>query len=413
MQDPENAEAEDFAAMFEASEQGGPAARGGESAITEGALVTGKVVSISAETVFVSLGGKSEGVLDITQVLDDKGACTVSVGDDLRAHVVDTGVNTGVVTLRCKLGRGAEARDELAVAFEHGIPVEGLVMTVNDAGFEVQVAGLRAFCPISQMDARYVEKPDVFLGRTEEFRITRFDDKGRGEPNIVVSRRAILEEQRETQSQDTRTRLEVGAVFRGTVRTIRDYGAFVDIGGIEGMLHISELGFFRVEHPSEVLAVDQEVDVQVIKIEATDDPRRPEKIGLSLKALAKDPWDTIVKEFPIGQQVHGKITRVEAYGAFVQLAPGIEGLVHISEMGGDQRVQNTHKVVSEGQEVSVSVLSVDPKARRISLSMDAAGRAAKAAEERAAIDNFSPKKEGFGTLGDLLAGSLDQASKKR
>ncbi|MFT4569331.1 MAG: small subunit ribosomal protein S1 [Hyphomicrobiaceae bacterium] len=408
MEGSDNNENEDFAAMFAASET--QSRSGGDDAITEGKLVSGTVVSISAETVFVSLGGKAEGVLETTQVTDADGQLTVKVGDTVRAHVVDAGERTGVIQLRCKLGRGAEARDELQLAAEHGIPVEGLVSAVNDGGFEVQVAGLRAFCPVSQIDLRYVEKPETFVDQRLEFRITRFEDKGRGEPNIVLSRRVLLQEDMEVQSQFTRAKLEVGAVFPGIVRTIREYGAFVDIGGIEGMLHISELGYHRVEHPSEILSVDQKVEVQVIKIETTDDPRKPEKIALSLKALTKDPWETIVSEFPVGHAGIGRVMRIEPFGAFVELKKGIEGLVHISEMGGGTRVSSPRKVVTEGEEVRISVLSVDPEKRRISLSIDAAGRAERAADERAAIDEFSPSKQGFGTFGDLLANSLTKKS---
>ncbi len=408
MADQDKPDNEDFAAMFEASEQGGREAS--DDSVNLGDVVTGTVVSISAESVFVDLGGKSEGVLDTAEVADSDGNLTVAVGDTVRAHVVDAGERTGVVVLRCKLGRGTEARDELQLAFEHRIPVEGLVMAVNDGGFEMQVAGLRAFCPISQMEVRFVDQPESFVGRRADFRITRFDDTGRGEPNIVLSRRALLEEELEEQSRATRARLEVGAVFRGIVRSVRDYGAFVDIGGIEGMLHVSELGYFRVEHPSDVLSVDQEIDVQVINIERTDDPRRPEKIALSLKALAKDPWDSIASELPVGQRTSGRVTRIEAYGAFVELAPGVEGLVHVSEMGDGAHVGNPRKVVSEGQEVTVVILSIDTENHRISLSMDAAGRAARAAEERDALENYAPRSQGFGTLGDLLADSL---AKKR
>jgi small subunit ribosomal protein S1 len=396
-----------FAAMFEESEHRDGA--NPDQNLSEGDVVSGRVVSISSEAVFVGLGAKSEGILEIGQVLDSDGNVTVKVGDTIKAHVVDAGARTGVVSLRCRLGRGAEARGELQLAFDHGIPVEGSVDAVNDGGFEVMVAGLRAFCPVSQMDLRYVENPEIFVGQRYEFKISRFEDSGRGDPNIVVSRRALLQEAAEVQSEFTRAKLEVGAVFPGVVRTIKEYGAFVDIGGIEGMLHISELGYHRVEHPNEILSIDQKVEVQVIKVEMTDDPRRPEKISLSLKALAKDPWVAAIADFPIGARVSGRVTRIEAYGAFVELVAGVEGLVHVSEMGEGSHVGNPRKIVTEGQDVRVSVLNIDPDARRISLSMDEAGRAAKAAEESAAIENFSPKKESFGTFGDLLANSLNKS----
>ena len=399
---------EDFASLFEASEQNKRSSD--DAVIVAGRTVTGTVTSISAESVFVSLGGKSDGVLEAGQVTDEDGTITVAVGDSITAHVVDAGERTGMVELRCKVGRGSDARGELQLAFENEIPVEGVVAAVNDGGFDVQIAGVRGFCPVSQMDIRFVEQPETFVGRRADFRIMRFEDHGRGDPNIVLSRRILLEEAAEIQARETRAKLEVDAVFPGIVRTIRDYGAFVDIGGIEGMLHISELGYFRVEHPSEVLEVDQQVQVQVIRIERGDDPRRPEKIALSLKALATDPWASASADFPVGRSMQGRVTRIETYGAFVELVAGIEGLVHVSEMGDGTRVGSPRKLVTEGQEVMVSVLECKAGERRISLSMDAAGRAVRAAEERSAIEEHSPAKQKLGSLGDLLEQSF---AKKR
>lgn len=400
MADSENPSGEDFATLFEQSQQGGSTSQAESRSI--GDVVVGTIVSISAEAAFVDLGAKSEGVLDRDQIVDNEGNLTVAVGDEIEARIVDAGERSGSIMLRRTLGRGPAARSELRLAYEEEIPVEGLVEAVNKGGFDVQIAGGRAFCPVSQMDVRFVDNPESFIGQRHQFRITRYEEGGRGGDNVVVSRRALLEDEADRHADVTRAKLEVGAIFPGKVTRIENYGAFVDIGGIEGMLHISELAYGRVEHPSEVVAIDQTLDVQVIKIEATDNPRRPEKIGLSIRSLARDPWDDVASTLRIGQQLEGTVKRIEAFGAFVEVATGIEGLVHISEMGAGERISSPRKVVDLGQTVSVTVLSIDPKARRIALSMDAASRATLAAEEKESIAKYAPSSQSLGTLGDLL-----------
>ena len=204
----------------------------------------------------------------------------------------------------------------------------------------MQVAGARAFCPISQIDARHVEDASVWVGQKLAFRITRYESAGKGRENIVLSRRALLEEEKRVRATELQGRLTVGAVLPGTVTTLKEYGAFVDLGGVEGMLHISEIGFSRIAHPKDVLAVGQQLTVQILKIERVDqagDPRRHDKISLSLKALEGDPWSDAVRRFPEGLTLPGTVARVEVFGAFVEIAPGIEGLVHVSEMGGGHR----------------------------------------------------------------------------
>jgi len=392
---------EDFAALFEASERA-THEHAGAARLKAGDLVSGPVVSISAEAVFVDLGGKSEGVLSIDQVTDRDGQLTVAVGDVVEARVVDAGERSGAVELKRTLGKGPDANSELVLAYEQQIPVEGRVVAVNKGGFDVQVAGTRAFCPVSQIDDRFVESPEEFVGRQLRFRITRYEPGGRGGGNLVVSRRALLEEEAAARAARTREHLEVGAVLGGSVTRIEKYGAFVDLGGIEGMVHVSELGYARIDHPSELLSIGQRLEVQVLSIEPTGDPRRPEKISLSIKALARDPWEDAPATFPPGTRVAGTVRRIEQYGAFVEIAPGVEGLVHISEMGAGERLSSARKAVSLGQTVEVTVLSVDPEQRRISLSMDAAERAAQAADEREALATYGQDKASLGTFADLL-----------
>ncbi len=374
---------EDFAAMFEASERDKPKARRPKV----GDLVKGKIITVGKDAVFVDRGGKAEGQLERGQVSDSEGKLLVKVGDVIEARVVsDAG---GVLSLRTKLGRGPEAKAELAQAHELGIPVEGLVTEVIKGGVSVDVAGVRGFCPASQIDNRFVEDLAGFVGQKLTFKITRYEPR-----NLVLSRRALLEEASEKLAVETRKKLVPGAVLRGKVVGFKPFGAFVDLGGIEGMLHVSELGFTRVDKPEDVLRMGQELDVAVLKIEPGE---KGERISLSLKALANDPWVDATARLSEGARVTGTVTRLQPFGAFVEIAPGVEGLVHISELGAGRRINHPKEIVSVGQQVEASVLSIDHDKRRLSLSMGASKDAS--AEDVAAVPR-APQK--LGTLGDLL-----------
>ncbi|MBW2526159.1 MAG: S1 RNA-binding domain-containing protein, partial [Deltaproteobacteria bacterium] len=298
-----------------------------------GSTVTGRVVALTSESVFVDLGAKSEGVIDRGELCDEDGKLTVAEGDTVQARVIS--VKDGTILLRKGAAKGGGAGAELAQAKQLRIPVEGMVSAVNKGGVEVTVATVRAFCPISQLDDHYVEDPASFVGRKLEFLVTDYQESRSG-PNVVLSRRALLQEAKAKQAAETRAKLEVGAVLAGTISAIKPYGAFVDLGGVEGMLHVSELGFGRVSDPSELLSVGESLQVQVIKIEQTDDPKRPERIGLSLKALQQDPWADAPAAFPTGKRVKGPIVRLEPFGAFLAVGEGIEGLIHVSEMVADR-----------------------------------------------------------------------------
>jgi small subunit ribosomal protein S1 len=394
---------EDFASLlaeFDETQKTSRANRGP----AVGDSVKGRVISIGAEAVFVDLGGKAEGMLELEELTDGSGALTVKVGDTIEARVVDLGGRSGCILLRKTMGvvRGADVKAELLQAHEHQIPIEGLITGVVKGGVEVQIAGVRGFCPVGQLDLRFVEDPAVFVGQRHVFRITRLETGRGGQPNVVVSRKALLAEEAEVRATELRQRLEVGAVLPGTVTAIKDYGAFVDLGGIEGMLHVSELGFQRVGHPSEVLSVGQPVQVQVTKLEKTRDPKRPEKISLSLKALEKDPWTEATTRYTEGARVRGRVVRLQPFGAFVELEPGIEGLVHVSQLAADRRVNNPREVVEVGQEVEVTIVGVEAERRRISLSLTAQS-AADAADEAADFAAVKAGAErGLGTLGDIL-----------
>jgi small subunit ribosomal protein S1 len=277
------------------------------------------------------------------------------------------------------------------------MPVQGVITGVNKGGVDVQIAGMRAFCPVSQLDLRFVENPESYVGLQYEFRITKLSES-RGRADIVVSRKALLEEAASIEAESTRAILQEGALLDGTVTSLKPFGAFVDVGGIEGMIHVSELGHARVDKPEDVLAVGQRVKVFVLKVEKTGDPKRPEKVALSLKALENDPWNDLIARFGEGSRVTGTVVRNQPFGSFVELAPGVEGLVHISELGAGRRINHPREVVSEGQKVEVTVLSIDPTKRRIALSMDP--EKVPVAPEDRPVAPEAPRS--LGTLADLF-----------
>ena len=367
-----------------------------------GDKVSGRVLSIGEESVFVDLGTKSEGSIDVHELTGEDGTLTVKEGDTIETTVVGRDEQTGTITLGSGHAQRPHGNSELQQAFQHQLPVEGLVTGATKGGVEVKIAGIRAFCPASQLDIQFVEEMEPFVGQHLSFRIT--DYQGGRHPNLVLSRRALLEEAQRERAEKTRATLEVGAVLSGTVTSLKDYGAFVDIGGIEGMVHISELAFGRVKHPSDVLTVGQQVEVSVLRIEKSDNPRHPEKIALSIRATAPDPWQEAEGRYPVGTLVRGRVTRLQPFGAFVELESGIEGLVHISELGAERRVNHPGEVLNAGETVEARVVSLDTEKRRIGLSLKKSGPAEQV-EERDYGAYKSPGKS-FGTLGDILKETL-------
>ena len=361
-----------------------------------GQEVTGTVVAIGAESVFIDLGAKCEGMLDRNELVDDDGKLTVSVGSSVTARVVDTS-NDNIV-LRQRMGRQDGGAEALANAYQHAIPVMGKVVGVNKGGVEVQLPGdVRAFCPISQLDNNYVEDSNAFVGRELEFRITKLQ-QDRGRTDVVLSRKVLLMEARAKMADELRATLKVGLTIDGTVTTVKDYGAFVDIGGIEGMLHKSEMGFGRVAHPRDILQPGASVKVQIIKIEPSDQPKRPDRISLSLKSLMEDPWKATAGVMKEGAATKGKVVKLEPFGAFVEIADGVEGLVHISEIS-DRRLNHPREALSVGDEVEVVVLASDGERRRLSLSI----KGVAAQQERAHAAGYRPARGGsLGTFADLM-----------
>jgi len=330
--------------------------------LERGQVIEGTVVSVGASHVFLDVGTKSEASLDVREVTDDKGQVKLKVGDKIEAYIVELEPE---VILSYALARGHLNLQALEDAHDMGIPVEGKVASVNKGGFEVDLNGVRAFCPISQMEIGFVEDTAAYVGRTLQFRINEFSD-GR---NIVVSRRAVLEDQRQEAKAEVEAQLVEGAEFEAEVVSLQAYGAFVDVGGgVQGMVHISEIGHAHIEHPQDALQVGQKVRVKVMRIER--DPKHPDRlrVGLSMRALLGDPWVAALAHLREGDTIDGKVVRVQPFGAFVELAPGVDGLIHISELS-DRRVQHPSDVVQVGQVVKATVIKVDAAARRISLSL--------------------------------------------
>ncbi len=343
-------ETEDFAAMFEASIK--------TKRIEQGQTIEGRIVAIGPDVAFVDVGGKGEATIDLAELKDDEGDVEVAVGDRIQAVVVST---QGGLTLSRRLARGAATAQQLEDAFHSRLPVEGKVEKAVKGGYEVRIARLRAFCPFSQIDTLRTD-PSVHEGRTYEFRIVEYKEGGR---NIVVSRRALLEEQQRATADEVRKSIVAGAVMTGRVASVREFGAFVDLGGgVQGLLHISEMGWSHVTDPSQVVKPGEEITVKVLQV---DDQKQ--KISLGLRQLTADPWSGVEQNYAVGQVRSGRVTRVLDFGAFVELEPGIEGLAHASTFPPTGRSQGWSKLVHPGMEGAFEILSIEPEKKRIGVAL--------------------------------------------
>jgi small subunit ribosomal protein S1 len=361
-----------FAALFEAETQGQKQERA--RALSLGQRCRGQVVQVGRDSIFVeiveppSTGKRVQAYARFADLADASGQPTVKVGDVIDAVVVE--VEGGEIRIGRSMGRPA-GLDELARAHEAKVAVEGKVTGVNKGGLEVDIAGVRAFCPTSQADRGFVADPSSLIGRTLNFLVIELRDGGK---RVVLSRRALLEQEVKLAAARTLSQLSVGAVLRGTVTAVRDFGAFVDVGGIEGLVPNAELSHDRGQKASDVLSAGDTVEVQVREIKENVTDKRGEsrtKLTLSLKALAVDPWDAIESVAPEGKVVRGSVTRVVEFGAFVRLGAGVEGLLHVSELGG--KVSHPSVVLKPGDTLNVVVRSVDRGARRIALAPAAEG----------------------------------------
>jgi small subunit ribosomal protein S1 len=322
-----------------------------------GQIVRGRVVQVGDKETFLDVGAKSEAGIATAELLDDAGVMLYKVGDLVEATV--TSSNADGIRLSRKLLQGAQARQALEMAARTGIPVEGKVAGLVKGGFEINIAGLRAFCPHSQIDLRRTDDPQSFIGKTFDFRIIEYRERGK---NIVVSRRRILEEAAAEAAQETWKTAVPGAVLTGTIASLTDFGAFVDLGGVRGLIHISEISYERVARAQDVLAVGQQVTVKVLKVE-------PEKnrISLSMKALAEDPWEAAIAKLNEGEVIRGRLLRVVDFGAFIEIATGVDGLIHVSQSTPETLLQWKGEVASH-PEMEVRIVRIDHERKRISLA---------------------------------------------
>jgi small subunit ribosomal protein S1 len=324
-----------------------------------GQTVEGTVVGFGHDVAFVDVGGKGEAVINLGELRKESGALEFTVGDRIHAVVVST---SGGLTLSYKLARGAATDGQLTEAFHAHLPVEGKVEREVKGGYEVRIGRQRAFCPISQIDIARTTDPAVHIGRVYSFRIVEYREGGR---NFVVSRRALLEQEQQARADEVRRSIVPGAVLNGRVAMVREYGAFVDLGGgIQGLLHISDMGWSRVADAAQAVATGDEITVKVLRVdEAT------QRIALGVKQLSEDPWSMVSETFEVGQVCTGRVTRIADFGAFVELAPGIEGLAHLSTFPPTGTPRGWVKSVPVGMTAAFEILSIDAHQRRIGIAL--------------------------------------------
>jgi small subunit ribosomal protein S1 len=344
---------EDFAAMLDEAF--------GQGNLQEGTVVKGKVVGIEKDMALIDVGAKTEGRVAVREFSGPGRGGEIKVGDEVEVYLERIENALGEAVLSRDKARREESWGKLEKAFQGNEKVNGVIFNQVKGGFTVDLDGAVAFLPRSQVDIRPIRDVTPLMNVPQPFQILKMDRR-RG--NIVVSRRTVLEETRAEQRQELVQNLEEGQVIDGVVKNITDYGAFVDLGGIDGLLHVTDIAWRRVNHPTEVLNIGQQVKVKIIKIN-----HETHRISLGMKQLQDDPWQNIEAKFPLGAKLKGRVTNITDYGAFVELEPGIEGLIHVSEMSWTKKNVHPGKIVSTSQEVEVQVLEVDPVKRRISLGL--------------------------------------------
>jgi small subunit ribosomal protein S1 len=358
-----------------------------------GQRVEAAIVKVTPEWLFIDVGGKHEGYLDRREFIDAEGNLTVKEGQTIRAYFLSSQHNEKLFTT--KVGTGEAGRAFLEDAWRNGIPVEGVVGREVKGGFEIKIAGdIRGFCPFSQMGLFRVEIPSDCIGKHLTFRIIEYGERGW---NIIVSHRAILEEGQAKQKETLKASLKEGMTVKGTVISIQKFGAFVELGGIQGLIPISEIAWEHVGDISEKLAVGQEVEAIILKLDWEKD-----RISLSLRSKLPDPWERVETEFPEGASFTGTVVRLTKFGAFVTLIPGVDGMIHISKLGRGKRITHPSEVLTEGQSIAVKIEKIDPENKRISLAPLGDAEEEKA-EELEDFHNYMGKApSSFGSLGDML-----------
>src|SRR5256884_7491152 len=344
---------EDFGQLLDQFEQE-------QSTLQEGEVVRGTVIGITERGVVIDFGYKSEGIVNQNEFMEN-GQLTVKRGDEVDVLVKNMETAEGFPLLSRADAVRLRAWDDLEKAFNDGTPIKGRVAERIKGGVRVDIDGIGAFLPGSQVDVRPIRNLDSLRGREIEARVIKLNRK---RSNVVLSRKALLEQRNAGKKGETLDQIEEDIIVEGQIKNLTDYGAFVDLGGVDGLLHVTDMSWGRVQNPAEVFKVGDTVQVKVLKFD-----RDRERVSLGYKQLLPDPWETIEERFPPATRLTGKVASVADYGVFVELEPGVEGLVHVSEMSWSKRVKHPSKIVNAGDDVEVEVLSVDPKARRISLGM--------------------------------------------
>jgi small subunit ribosomal protein S1 len=368
-----------------------------------GQKVEARIVKISPEWIFLDLGGKNEGYLDKKELVNEEGELTVKEGDTIRAYFLSSRQNEKLFTT--KIGAGEASRIYLEDAWRSGIPVEGVVDKEIKGGFEIRIAGsMRGFCPFSQMGLARIDKPADYVGQRLPFIITEYAEKGR---NIILSNRVIVAKEQQAQRDAMMLSLREGQIVKGKIISLQKFGAFVDIGGMHGLLPMSEIGWGRTEDIHDALKVGEEVEVAILKID-----REKDRISLSLKQLLVDPWEKVESGYPEGSVHTGKVSRLTNFGAFITLEPGVDGLLHISRLGAGKRINHASEILKQSQEIEIKIDKIDRAAKRLSLVLASHEEAVEQKEKPDDFRQYLQKKpESFGSLGDALKKGAGQ--KKR
>jgi small subunit ribosomal protein S1 len=374
--------------------------------IKVGEVADGKVISIGKENIFLDLGTRAEGMIDREEFIH-KGQLTVKEGETVQVLV--SAFRDGIFHCTSRMHQAGrsdsrQSKDSptlamLREAFAAHLPVEGKVKSVNKGGFEVIVLGQKTFCPISQIEKNYCQNPEIHLDKTYTFSVMQYEEDGR---NIVVGRKELLQAEEHETMKLRWQELEVNQALEGTVTSVHDYGAFINIGGVEGLLHVSEISYQKTQNIQEVLTVGQKLTVAIIKLD-----RETKKISLSLKALQADPWVEASEKLVVGKEFSGRVVRLKTFGAFIELFPSVDGLLHISQLGVNRRVNHPKEILTLGQMVNVRVLAVDLGQKTISLTMEEPE-----VDYRDELSQLKDKQEEAMKSGSTMAALLDSAIKK-
>ncbi len=362
-----------------------------------GQLIETEIVSISGDYIFLQLSGKSEGLLDIAEMTDKDGKLTVKEGDKIKAFFLSS--QNGEMLFTTRISGDKAGKAVLENAFESGIPVEGIVEKEIKGGFEIKVGDTRAFCPYSQLGLKRIENTELFIGEHLTFKILEYSENGR---NILVSNRVIIEEEQKKQIEILKKTLHEKMVIKGTIKSIQDFGAFIDISGVQALLPISEISRGRVDDIHKALSVGQEIEASIIKLDWGK-----KRITLSMKALLSDPWEEAHLKYKSGSKHKGSVVRITDFGAFVSLEPGLDGLIHITDLKGDARDNNPHDLLKKGQNLTVQINSIDIEKRRISLKPVSSTQ-----EDEDNKKYFEPESDAYNPFAAFLKSKTEKSDKK-